>query len=194
MKTIQLAILAGTLALATQSRATIIGESTISHGNSTDVTFEDGNYGGPITAMEAVIVTGNSLFDAPITVGDPGWASFLLNGGVSTFATGPANANNQTITLSFADGAPTSGIKVDFYYWNGSQFLGGDAWQYLNLTGDVGTTQNADWILLNPQTTPVEPTPVPEASTMAAGALMLLPLGASVARVIRRNRSHNMLA
>jgi hypothetical protein len=188
IRTLQIAIMAVALVIAVQARASVVGNVTVSPANSVDISWTDGNYGGPIDALEAIIVSGNgATFDLPVTVTDPGWSGVLLNS-TATFAAGPANANNQTITLSFADSLNSlTGVMVDFYYWDAGNALPQLAWQWLNLPTDVGYTQGIDWQYLT-SANPAEPS-VPEPTTMIAGALLLLPFGASTLRILRKNRA-----
>jgi hypothetical protein len=188
MRKMQIAIMAAVLVIAAQAHASVVGNVTIGPGDSVDISWTDGNYGGPIDALEAIIVPGSgAAFDLPVTVTDPGWSAVLLNS-TATFAAGPANGNNQTITLSFADSLNSlTGVKVDFYYWDEGNAQPQLAWQWLNLPTDVGYTEGTDWEYLS-GTSPAEPS-VPEPTTMIAGALLLLPFGVSTLRILRKTRT-----
>jgi len=180
MKTkLKLALMAGALGLAVQANASLVGNPTVGPGNSVDVTWTDGN-NGTIDAIEAIIVSGGGVsFDQAATASEAGWTGYLLNS-TATFLTGPAFNNNQTLTLSFADSTPSSGVVVDFYYWLAGNSVPADSWQYVNLTG------GSEWQSLS-SPSPAEPA-VPEPTTILSGVLMLLPFGASTLRIMRRKQ------
>jgi len=189
MVTLGLMIMTSTLFIAIQARAAVVGNVIMGPGHSVDISWTDGLYGGPIDAIEAIIVPGSgATFDQSVTVTDPGWSAVLLSS-TATFAAGPANPNNQTITLSFKNPpfSSMSGVQVDFYYWDNGIALPGLAWQWLNLPADFGYTQGTDWQYLS-SANPAEPS-VPEPTTLISGVLMLLPFGASTMQILRRNRA-----
>lgn len=182
---LQLVIVVASLVGAVSARATITGDVTISQGNSWDVTWTDTSDNTPVNGFVAEIV-GNSgaTFDSPISLGfSPSWTGILANSTL-TYATGPANGADRTVTLSFTDPESSySGVVVDIFETYNGNVVDNQAWQWLDLPANTGSTENVDWAYISPALNPV-----PEASTMIAGALLLLPLGASTMRVLRKSQ------
>jgi len=159
--------------------ATLVGDFTVGAGNSWDVSWSDTSGGTQINGLEAVIVSGNATFDSAMSVTLAGWSGTLLNSTLS-YASGTANGADRTISLSFTDPAPAGGVVVDIFELYNGVVVGSplQAWQWENLPAD----QSWQFISSN------DLVPVPEATTMIAGALLLLPFGVSTFRILRRNR------
>jgi hypothetical protein len=164
--------------------ATIVGNVSITKGNSWDLNWTDTSDNVAINGFEAVIVgASGATFDLPISVGLPGWTGILANPDL-TYATGPANGSGRSVTLSFSDPQIAAGVKVDIFETYNGVVVDNQAWQWLNLSANTGTTEGTDWAFISTSAY----VPVPEATTMLAGALLLLPLGASTLRILRKNR------
>jgi hypothetical protein len=116
-----------------------------------------------------------------------GFGSMTLSGAQWISITLPTTTTFQYLVGAW-DG-PNGGVEV----WNIAGVVGGTEIlipryaQPVAVTGgmdlvqDTGQYQITTWSMLNP-------TPVPEPTTMFAGALLLLPFAVSALRVIRKNR------
>jgi hypothetical protein len=182
MRKLHMAIMAASLAAAMSASATIVGDFTTGPGHSWVVSWLDGNYAGPVDALAAVIVGGGASFDAAFSSAQAGWSGTLVNS-TYTYVTGPASSANQSVALSFAGVQPAGGVVVDIF----TLFLGnvvvGQAWQWTDLPNGPPVS---NWNLV-PEST--YNTVVPEPTTMVAGALLLLPFGASALRMLRKSRT-----
>jgi hypothetical protein len=172
MKRIQIAIIAVALVIAVQARASLF-----------DITFSDNdgaNVGnGVLTATD----NGNGTWNVTA-------ATFQMTAGtlVGSYTLVPnPNAPNPNVLDGFVYDNQASYPAIPYLDTNGLLFSGPAV---INLWGNSPT----DYELFS--YTPsvdthgiVTLTPVPEASTMIAGALLLLPFGASTLRILRRNRT-----
>jgi hypothetical protein len=66
---------------------------------------------------------------------------------------------------------------------------GGSSYQQLPYGGGYAEQANGDYIHGRAVTLTITPAPVPEPTTMIAGALLLLPFGASTLRMLRKSRT-----
>lgn len=87
-----------------------------------------------------------------------------------------ANLSAGTLTIDFSPNNVLTGHTSDVIY----VFTTAQAYTTSGATVDDGVSAN---------TTDYSPAPVPEASTVLAGALMLLPLGIGAVRAIRKERT-----
>jgi hypothetical protein len=126
-----------------------------------------GNY----NAMEVAWVSG-SLLQVPVFTGFnvAGWSQVAGNSSVA-LASGPTTTD-MTFYLNFVD--PQVPTVFDFYAFNGA-----------TVVENTRATWNNGWSYLTAPLPPVA-VPVPEPTTMIAGALLLLPFGASTLRILRR--------
>ena len=117
----------------------------------------------PVTAF--TIDTPFSLSIASISTDSSGATGVLaVNNNITWLYSNPANTDTDSYTSLFP---PT---------------LGGGS-------GNDGAP-SVSWSVANPGGTPIpDPTPLPEASTVMAGALMLLPLGIGAVRALRKERT-----
>ena len=184
----KLAIMAGAFSLAVQSQASI---------TEFNLYFNDG-VGDTLTGDLAVsyhspgeyLATGGSLYLSSTS-------SPSLDGTYALVPGGPGN-NYQSVfvydNILYYPGNPI----VDF---SGALVLQNSTGTYLNLFSDGGQNENnyalytenqALWpqnvSIWSNETAPATAilTPVPESSTMLAGALMILPFGLSAIRIIRK--------
>jgi hypothetical protein len=131
---------------------------------------------GPFTHMEAIMGSAGDGFEFA------GFANFNAGGwsgaGSSTHivASGPSQTSLD-FDIFFA-GARTDPLWFNFYAYNGTDPMeavraewNGGGWSFTLL--DKGSA----------------PTPVPEPTTMIAGALLLLPFGVSTLRILRKKRA-----
>jgi hypothetical protein len=182
MKKLQLTIMAASLAAAMSASATFVGDFNTGPGNSWTVSWLDGTYGGPVDTVAAVIVGGGASFDAAFSSDQALWSGTLVNS-TYTYVAGPASSANQNVTLSFAGTAPAGGVVVDIFALYQGNVVPNQAWQWLDLPNGPPTS---GWQLI-PEST--YNTVVPEPTTMLAGALLLLPFGASTVRILRKSRA-----
>lgn len=137
---------------------------------------------GDFTQLETIFRSGpGGPFESPgFSSLANGWTVGVFNAD-HVIATGPA-MNNLTWNIDFA-GSISDTFVFDFYAWNGNTSLEqvratwNNGWSFVVGNGVGGAT------LLS------APTPVPEPTTMIAGALLLLPFGASAIRILRKNRA-----
>jgi hypothetical protein len=181
MAKFELAIMAATLAGTLSASASYLSDFTVGPGHSWDVSWTDTSSGVPINGLEALVVAGGATFDAPVIVGLPGWNGTLLNSTL-TYASGPADGSDRTISLSFTDPPPLGGVVVDIFELYNGAVLPGQAWQWYDLPSGP---PDSDWGLISSNAL----VPVPEPTTIISGVLMLLPFGASTLRILRRNRA-----
>jgi len=133
------------------------------------------------THVEGIMVSGT-------TFENPGFTSFTPNAWISSYNTpnhiaadGPATTD-LTLTVNFnGDAGPTiwdlnvyagSTAKASyrlFYQTTGGDYDAGGGWRFDILDENFA------------------PAPVPEPTTVIAGALLLLPFGASTIRILRKN-------
>ncbi len=126
---------------------------------------------GNFTAMEVAWVSG-SLLQTPVFADFTvvGWSQ-VAGGSLAALASGPATTS-MLFSLNFVGStAPTV-----FYFWafDGTRVVD---------TAKAGWDSQGGWSF---PPTLVPPAAVPEPTTMVAGALLLLPFGASTLRILRR--------
>ena len=119
-----------------------------------------GNQSQAAAALEFAVWTALYNSEGYGTLGGGTWTQPTLTGSTATYYN------------TFINGLTSSGIT-------GPQFTGNILEGQGALAGP-GTGQSQEFFLLG--------TPVPEPTTMVAGALLLLPFGASTLRMFRRNR------
>jgi len=170
------------LACTMSARASYVSDLTVGPGHSWDVSWTDTSGGTQINGLEAVIVGGGATFDGAVSVGLTGWTGTLLNSTLS-YASGTAAGADRTISLSFTDPEPAGGVVVDIFELYNGVVVGSpaQAWQWTDLPNGP---PDSSWQYISSGGL----VPVPEATTMIAGALLLLPFGASTLRILRRNR------
>ena len=137
----------------------------------------------PFNSLEFVNVSGDQFENPGITALSDGWTSTYASPTLVA-ASGPTLTYLSSLTVNFLG---TQGDTVfDWYAFDGSTCVGA----YEMFYGDVltGTTDIGGGWTYNLLPTNVTPLPVPEASTMIAGALLLLPFGVSTFRILRRYR------
>ena len=148
-------------------------------------TVQSGNPGpGTITGYSFSASSHNGSFasftDNSVDPGDvPPLSSQILPDGnllVST-PSGDVLSVGTAYDGDWYDNAPQTSL--------GPQPFGGTPDENDFLIFSSGVAITGDWVLV-PGSTVI--TPVPEASTVVAGALLLLPLGASAIRILRRNQ------
>jgi len=134
--------------------------------------------GGTATVNSHSLYVGSAFGFYLQTAGGPTWYSQQsLNGGDDHMVT-LQTASDQTLNLSASGlgGWALPGSQTES--WDPGQYLLG--WEDLPLS--TGDNDYQDMLVK------VNAEPVPEATTMIAGALLLLPFGASTLRILRRNR------
>jgi hypothetical protein len=128
---------------------------------------------GPFTAMEFVSVSG-SLLQIPAFTGlATGWSQ-VAGDSSAALASGTA-VTGMNFFVNFVD--PQVPSVYDAYAFDGTTVV-----DNTKLTWD-----GANWSYASAPLPPFV-VPVPEATTMLASALLLLPLGVSTLRILRRNR------
>ena len=131
---------------------------------------------GAFTQIEYIMVTAGVTFDNPAfnSFNQVGWANVPYS---STLAVA-AGPSVTTLTYNnVVSPSVSTPFIMDLYAWNGMTAV--DAAQ----ASWSGTAWTITALGLN-----TAPTPVPEATTVLAGALLLLPFGASAFRILRKNR------
>jgi hypothetical protein len=147
--------------------------------------YENGNYGIPAVHSQfdkiTATITG-STFDTPYGyvaanpdgTGLSGWTSLNTLANTMTFTSGTP-VDSLYFWGNFSGTAATAFV-IDERVWLGSTLIG---IQMLNYDG-TGDPNNS-WAYAE--------VPVPEPTTMVAGALLLLPFGASTIRRMRKSRT-----
>ncbi len=189
MKSLKLLAIAAALVMAAQAHATLFNITYASSDGSTtasgDITATDLG-GGVYQATAAtfdVITAGDGLSIGNYTLLVPGGSPTPPNYGTSPsgyfyYDNGVYPANNPFLSnpgLLFTGPSPSDTLELNLY-GNGS----GEG-AYYQLYDDTGAN-NTGYAILTPA-------PVPEASTMVAGALMLLPFGIGAIRSLRKERA-----
>ena len=175
IKTLAIVIVGMVLVSASNVRATFtpIGSPEIT-GSWSQPWEENGV--GSFTQIEYLMQTSGVTFENPAFTdfNAAGWVN-VPTGSTLAVAMGPA-VDDITYDTTFSTDISTS-FTMDLYAWDGQTAV--DAEQALW----SGTAWTVTAIPLN-----TAPIPVPEVTTMIAGALLLLPLGVSTLRILRRNR------
>jgi hypothetical protein len=187
MKRIQIAIIAVALVIAVQARASLFDITfTSNDGGTVGSGWVSGtpNGSGVFTATGGSFeITGNPAF-SPLAY------SLIANPNAPNQATSPLGYfyyDNQVLTgqnpflsnngLLF--GGSGDGIEINLFSNGPSSPIPGGTYQLYQNNGANGANLFGEATL----------TAVPEASTMIAGALLLLPFGASTLRILRKNRT-----
>jgi hypothetical protein len=134
---------------------------------------------GNFTQVETIFRSGlGGPFEAPgYNRLAAGWSVGLFNAN-HVVALGSA-LNNMTWNILFL-GERSAPLVFDFYAWNGNELA----------ESARASWSGSSWTITNDAEYLSAPTSViPEATTMVAGALLLLPLGASTIRILRRKRA-----
>ena len=137
--------------------------------------------GNPFTHMEFVMTSAGDSWETPgIYSFTPATWSGLLLSTTHLIADGPSVSGSQLCYywLAFA-GAQSNPLTYDIFTYNGTKLLASEHAAYNGSGGWSFTRFDGSSIA------PV-PTAVPEPTTMIAGALLLLPFGASTLRMLRR--------
>jgi len=159
--------------------------STTSFGILPDATQTGMMYGDKTSQHPIIGADGLSLLDhhgstsqyVSITLPTTSTYQYLVgaydgrNGGAEAWYIGNIAAGTQILIPRFARPSPAPGHHSDPAH----------TWPQ-NLVQDDDKYEITSWTMFNP-------TPVPEPTTMIAGALLLLPFGASTLRALRRNRA-----
>jgi hypothetical protein len=172
IKTLAIGLAAVAVMSVTSVRASFIttGDTWETHSWATTLQWNDVNY---ISQQEAFTVSGDQ-FENPgfSNFSDGSWANVPVS---ATHIVAGGNANNNfTFNVNFLN----SDKNVVF-----------DIWGYLNGTvvaGNEFTYSNGGLVSVTDLSNNLAPTPVPEPTTMIAGALLLLPFGASTLRILRK--------
>jgi hypothetical protein len=135
-------------------------------------TFSVGNLSGntftPTTANPVTSFTVDTPFSTSI-------------GNISTDSSGVTGLLIPNNSITWAETSPANSDTVSYTSLFGPILGGGSA---------NDGAPSVSWSVANPGASPIpDPAPVPEASTIMAGALMLLPLGIGAVRAIRKERT-----
>src|ERR1039458_4069384 len=218
MKKLQLAILATALAAAMSASATIYSDTAFGTMASYNGTYVPGSPGyehlaytvadspnndavvgviGPLGALNSLSMS--FAFSNPILTGNAPFAAF----GISDNSTGAAD--NHRLNVISENGNQLIGTSlVHVWDWTLNGGAGGDVagmsgvtlnsilatygtWEVMRAYAYIGDTggPSSGSVDINSITV----SPVPEPTTMIAGALLLLPFGASTIRKFRKNRT-----
>jgi len=117
----------------------------------------------------------------------PGFFNFSSGAWSTSGNAGSAQATGPTLTdvefdIKWQD--PKVTTVIDFYAWDGVTLR-----DSARGTWDAQTVVKYGWSFVNIPDGSLHTTPVPEPTTMIAGALLLLPFGASMLRTLRKNRA-----
>ncbi len=167
-----LAAVALVIVFANSARATLITIGDPAEIGSWGQGFNESGVGN-FTQVETIMRSGGP-FESPGFAGLAGGWTVGLFSANQVVATGPA-INNMTWTIRFL-GSSSSPLVFDFYAWNGNTL----AERARASWNGGGWTINGNAEVLS------APTAVPEPTTMIAGLLLLLPLGASTLRILRK--------
>jgi hypothetical protein len=187
-KTVQLAIFGGALIMAVQAHATLY-----------DLMFTQ--TGGPMD-NGITLASGQLDIDVVNQAALSGYLDVTAGPNAGSYTLVPGSGNNGVFQWdNFVDvGSPAAFLdSTAGLLWVGQ---GGQMNMWYNQTDQSwnGQTEPAGSYSLwgtppvyNPEaygtaTLTLSPTPVPEPTTMLAGALLLLPFGASTFRIVRRSR------
>jgi hypothetical protein len=156
--------------------------------------------GGPITSVTATISGGGAFNNTPggLEASDymlpwpidlAGWSS----SGVSPSATmaGPAVTGGLYYWINLSSDI-TQSFTIDQYDWNGSTLVGEAIITYDGSgasTLDANNPEGRAWSNTGFTATDLDISSVPEPTTMIAGALLLLPFGASTLRILRKRQT-----
>ncbi len=177
---VAVAAVLGCLVYAAPANATFVSDFVVGPSGSWTASWTDTTGGQAMDRWEAFVTGGGATFDAPVSVGLTGWAGTLVSP-TYTYAAGPANGVDRTITLHFAGTPPSGGISVDMLVWNGGNLVANESWRWTDLPNQAGWTRIAV-----PIAESYDRTAVPEPTTIIAGALLLIPLGLSALRILRK--------
>jgi hypothetical protein len=183
IRKLQIAIMAGALVMAAQARASIVpvGDPYATHSWAQAFTDTEGF---TFNAVQEVYVAG-SAFEIPGLTG-------LSGGFVSTFSTptvsvaaGPGTTSLNW-TLNFTGSGSDANLIFALYDNGVAQAV------YQLFSGSyfsLGSANIGSGWSLNTLNTADAPALVPEPTTMVAGAMLLLPFGASTIRRMRKTRT-----
>ena len=106
--------------------------------------------------------------------GGQGWSTTYFSPTVASMQ--GSLRSSILVALNFSADTP---LTVDFYAWNGTTLVGSEKGIYSGGGYTQWTWGTADQVS----------SPVPEPTTMVAGALLLLPFGMSTLRMLRRSKT-----
>ena len=125
--------------------------------------------GGTIAIYDGThLLTGNVNWVQVYTLGSEGG----LNAGATINITGLTYSGSNTALEALLAGGGNGAVNLTF------RFATPDSLTQLSSSGGTAGSYSGDLVAV----------PVPEPTTIIAGALLLLPLGASTLRILRRNR------
>jgi hypothetical protein len=176
MKRLQLAIIAAILVLAVQARASLY-----------DITFTDGGANvanGQIDVVGGVAISGYLNVTAGLALGSDYSLFTWIGGGIKSV--------RITGTDLIVDNLVNVGASPFFDVY-GLAFVNGDLSEGLDLSLN-GSSDNLWGVGYTGYGIPnangsVTLTPVPEPTTMVAGAMLLLPFGFSTLRILRKRQT-----
>jgi hypothetical protein len=171
LKTLAMGLAVVAVMSVTSVQASFTAIDGVGTGNSWSQQFNESGVGN-FDHIEISWVTG-SLFETPaLTSFSAGW--LLTPGGNTTFSS--ASGTPLTSLNFFINWGPASTPIIptafDFYAWDGNTLKEAVRATYTGVGGH-------EWDI----------TPVPEPTTIIAGALLLLPLGASTLRILRKRQT-----
>ena len=181
LKALTIGVAAATMMFASSARAafdfdgfTLTQESEAIPGNSWLVNWSLVSWGLSFDRITGTIVSGLDRFEAPagITAFTPGWTS----------TTGPLHSE-------ISSGAPVTSLFFTTHFT-------GHSWDTPPITlllqaySGVNVIATSPYLQWDGHEWDVVPAPViPEPTTVIAGALLLLPFGASTLRIVRKRHS-----
>ena len=141
---------------------------------------------GSFARMEAIMRGSEGAFESPgFSAFSSSWSA-LPGSNTHIIAAGDSLAS-LNFNISFA-GSSSAPLTFDFYAWNGASLVDWTTVYYLQ--PNMGSVQDPNstywWYDIH---NPSEYIPVPEPTTMIAGALLLLPFGVSTLRILRKKRA-----
>ena len=172
IKTLAIGLAVVAVMSVTSVRASIVATGDpVNIGSWSQAFFENGLYGGvyqTFDMMTAQIISGLP-FDVPYGITATGWTS--ANSAGDTFASITSGTPVGSLNYNYYFSSPAGtypAFQIDSKIWLGSSQKG----------EQITTWNGSGWAYAE--------VPVPEPTTMIAGALLLLPFGASTLRILRR--------
>lgn len=184
MRKLQLAIFAAALVVVGSAQASIISLGPPYQAGSWGWNFHDPE-SFSYDSVVGVMVAGTTFENPGFTGLSAGWAS-TYNSPNLIAAAGTSTADLY-LTVKFPDVNPVP-VVWDFWVYDNGVAKAGYQLYYGGTLG-TGTYDSGDgwsYNILDNSTAPM--IPVPEATTVIAGALLLLPFGASAVRILRKQR------
>jgi hypothetical protein len=178
IRKLQIAIMAATLVMAVQARATLYDISFIDLGGANAAI-------GQIDVVGGVAISGYLNVQAGVAQSPPLWlqqpgtgsdGSFFWDNAVDPTGGFPNGTFVNNAGLLFAGLGVHAGTELNLYA-NGNPVV-----DRYTLEGNIG----GNWNPIAVGDAAIFLAPVPEPTTMIAGALLLLPFGASTLRILRK--------